>query len=106
MPTAGPDSSSSPAARLLEPGATAHSGAGRITRVRMRPMTLSERGVTEPTVSIRALLSGARPPLQSETEFRLADYVNEIAGTRAPGLRDLSPRATRAALDSYLSQRG
>jgi predicted AAA+ superfamily ATPase len=27
------------------PGATAHSGAGRIGRMRMRPMTLTERGV-------------------------------------------------------------
>jgi len=30
------------------PGATAHSGAGRIGRLRMRPMTLSERGIAEP----------------------------------------------------------
>ena len=34
------------------PGATAHSGAGRIGRLRMRPMTLSERGVADPSVSL------------------------------------------------------
>lgn len=33
-------------------GATAHSGAGRIGRLRMRPMTLEERGVGEPAVSL------------------------------------------------------
>lgn len=45
------------------PAATAHSGAGRIGRLRMRPMTLSERGVTSPTVSLRRLLAGGREPL-------------------------------------------
>ena len=30
------------------PGATAHSGAGGIGRLRMRPMSLSERGTCEP----------------------------------------------------------
>ena len=42
----------------LQRDATAHSGAGRIGRLRMRPMTLSERGVVEPTVSLAGLLSG------------------------------------------------
>src|SRR5680860_1335909 len=40
------------------PGATAHSGAGRIVRLRMRPMTLAERGTGPTTVSLRELLSG------------------------------------------------
>ena len=30
-----------------------HSGAGRIVRVRMRPLSLAERGLGEPTVSLR-----------------------------------------------------
>ncbi|MEU5467609.1 AAA family ATPase [Kocuria salsicia] len=32
-------------------GAVQHSGAGRIGRLRMRPMTLAERGLVTPTVS-------------------------------------------------------
>src|SRR4051812_26980535 len=36
--------------------APTHSGAGRIVRLRMRPMTLPERGIAQPTVSLRALL--------------------------------------------------
>lgn len=85
-----------------EPDTTAHSGAGRITRLRMRPMTLPERGVAHPTISIRELLRGARPDLDGDSGLRLADYANEIITPGLPGLRGLSPRATRAALDSYL----
>ena len=32
----------------VRPGASAHSGAGRIVRLRMRPMTLVERGIESP----------------------------------------------------------
>ena len=39
-------------------GATADSGAGRIGRFRMRPMTLEERGVGEPALSLTHLLEG------------------------------------------------
>ena len=84
------------------PGATAHSGAGRIGRLRMRPMTLSERGIGQPTVSLAALLSGRRPALHGECSLHLADYVEQIVASGFPGLRDLSPRARRFQLDSYL----
>ena len=84
------------------PGATAHSGAGRIGRLRMRPMTLSERGVAEPTVSLRRLLSGARGPLDGSCPLRLADYTQEIIASGFPGLRGLSARALKFQLDSYL----
>lgn len=84
------------------PGATAHSGAGRIGRLRMRPMTLSERGVSEPTVSLRGLLSGARGPLDGSCPVRLADYTEEILASGFPGLRGLTPRALKFQLDSYL----
>jgi predicted AAA+ superfamily ATPase len=82
--------------------ATAHSGAGRIGRLRMRPMTLSERRVTEPTVSLRALLSGQRPVVDGQCDLRLADYAEEIIASGFPGLRGLTPRALRFQLDSYL----
>lgn len=84
------------------PGATAHSGAGRIGRLRMRPMTLSERGVAEPTVSLRHLLSGGRGPLDGSCSLRLADYTEEILASGFPGLRGLTPRALKFQLDSYL----
>jgi uncharacterized protein len=83
-------------------GSTAHSGAGRIARMRMRPMTLSERGFEDPTVSLRELLSGARPPLAGHTEVRLSDYVSELAASGFPGIRPLGGRARDFQLDSYL----
>lgn len=82
--------------------ATAHSGAGRIGRLRMRPMTLSERGVSRPTVSLRALMEGQRPVVEGQCDLRLADYTEEITASGFPGLRGLSPRALRFQLDSYL----
>lgn len=85
-----------------QPGTTAHSGAGRIGRLRMRPMTLSERGVGNPSVSLSGLLNGSRADLGGECDLRLADYVEEIVASGLPGLRGLSPRAVRFQLDSYL----
>lgn len=83
-------------------GATAHSGAGRIGRLRMRPMTLSERGLGKPTVSLRTLLTGTRPPVEGQCDLRLADYTDEILASGFPGLRGLTARALRFQLDSYL----
>ena len=83
-------------------GATAHTGAGRIGRLRMRPMTLSERGIESPTVSLGDLLSGNRPQLDGVAEMRLADYAHEIVASGFPGMRSLSARALKFQLDSYL----
>lgn len=83
-------------------GATAHSGAGRIGRLRMRPMTLSERGIASPTVSIAELLTGNRVPLIGATDVRLADYAHEIVASGFPGMRTLGARALKFQLDSYL----
>jgi uncharacterized protein len=79
-----------------------HSGAGRIVRVRMRPMTLVERGVAEPSVSLATLLEGASSQLHGRTEIRLEDYVEEILRSGFPGLRELPIRLVRAQLDGYI----
>ncbi|MEA5052007.1 MAG: DUF4143 domain-containing protein [Propionicimonas sp.] len=84
------------------PGATAHSGAGRIGRLRMRPMTLAERGTSQPTVSFAELLSGRREPLAGTCSLRLTDYVEEIFASGFPAMRGLTGRARRFQLDSYL----
>ena len=82
--------------------APAHSGAGRIGRLRMRPMALSERGLVQPTVSLRGVLTGERRSVEGDCELRLADYVDEIVASGFPGLRGLSTRALKFQLDSYL----
>ena len=81
-----------------------HSGAGRIVTVRMRPLSLAERSLVTPTVSLRELLTGQRSPIGGECELSLPDYAREIVHSGFPGLRVLNGRAHRAALDGYLAQ--
>jgi predicted AAA+ superfamily ATPase len=82
----------------------AHPGTGRIVSVRMRPMTLAERGLGPPTVSLTALLSGSRPPLAGKTSLAASDYASEIAASGLPAIRDMPGRTARALLDSHLGQ--
>ena len=89
---------------LPPPDTTTHSGAGRIVSVRMRPLTLAERGPGRSTVSLAQLLTGSRPAIAGDTDVRLADYVREILASGFPGLRKLSGRPLRAQLDGYLQR--
>ena len=68
----------------------------------MRPMTLEERGVGEPAVSLTRLLEGGREQLHGQTDVGLSRYVEEILASGFPALRSLSGRARRFQLDSYL----
>jgi len=70
----------------------------------MRPLSLPERGVENPTVSLKALLEGERPAIGGETAIRLDRYADEILASGFPGLQGLSGRASRVQLDSYLSR--
>lgn len=83
-------------------GTPEHSGAGRIGRLRMRPMTLSERGLEHPTVSLRELLIGHQVGLEGTSRLRLGEYVEQITSSGFPAIRELSGRANRFQLDSYL----
>ncbi|MDR0836744.1 MAG: DUF4143 domain-containing protein [Propionibacteriaceae bacterium] len=78
-----------------------HSGAGRIIRLRMRPLSLAERSLVEPTVSLAGLLGG-QSEVSGSTSFDLRGYVDEMLRSGFPGLRDGSWRAIRNALDSYV----
>ncbi len=81
-----------------------HSGAGRIVRVRMRPLSLFERGLGEPPVSLAALLRGSKSKAEGHTRLGLADYAHEIVASGFPAIRRLSGRALRAQLDGYLER--
>lgn len=83
-------------------GATAHSGAGRITRLRMRPLAFSERGIATPTVSLERLLAATAGTVEGHSDVRLTDYIAEIMASGFPGLRGLPDRLLRGELDSYL----
>lgn len=84
------------------PDAPTHSGAGRIVTVRMRPLSLAERGLECPTISLGELLQGERPTLEGKCEVGLSDYVDEIVRSGLPGFRGYSGRGLRAQLDGYL----
>lgn len=81
-----------------------HSGAGRIVTLRMRPMSLVERGIEKPTIRLEDILTGSKPELRGHTEVTLADYTREIINSGFPGIRHLSGRALRSQLDSYLAR--
>ena len=83
-------------------GVSTHSGAGRITILRMRPLALNERLDLAPTVSFRSLIDGTVEAVGGRSELGLADYVAEIAAGGFPGLRHLEGRALRNQLDSYI----
>jgi len=80
-----------------------HSGAGRIVQLRMRPLTLVERGMP-PSVGVADLLTGTQPEIAGSTDIVLGDYVTEILTGGFPALRGLSGRALRAQLDGYLAR--
>ncbi|MHB8466412.1 MAG: ATP-binding protein [Acidimicrobiales bacterium] len=103
------DEDPSPGRFLLTGSATPqeagrHSGAGRIVRIRMRPLTLAERNIATPTVSLAALLRGDRPPIHGHTSIGLDDYVAEICRSGFPALRGLPERALRSQLDGYIDR--
>jgi uncharacterized protein len=81
-----------------------HSGAGRIVSLRMRPLSLSERRLCRPTVSLGRLLTGEAPAIEGETPVRLDDYVEEILASGFPAIRPLPERARRLQLDSYVDR--
>ncbi|HEY9557956.1 MAG TPA: DUF4143 domain-containing protein [Acidimicrobiales bacterium] len=103
------DDDNSPGRFMLTGSATptgkpTHSGAGRIVPLRMRPLTLVERGVETPTVSLAALLTGNKDPLAGTTAVTAEDYATEILAGGFPGMRHSSGRAQRAAIDGYLER--
>ncbi len=97
-----------PAGHFLLTGSAApvqaptHSGAGRIVRIRMRPLALAERGIAEPAVSLAELLSGARPRIDADCGVTLPGYTDEVLSSGFPGIRSQPPRLRRAQLGAYL----
>jgi predicted AAA+ superfamily ATPase len=85
------------------PSEPVHSGAGRIVRLRMRPMGLTERGLEQPTVSIAELLAGGQPPIDGRSALGIRDYAEEITRSGFPAIRRLEGRHRVQALDGYIA---
>lgn len=88
----------------VAPGVRIHTGAGRIVSMPMRPLSFAERGVSDPAVSLRALLDGDQPQITAHSTVGLPQYADEILRSGFPGIRDLPDAARRIQLDSYLAR--
>jgi len=88
----------------VAPGVRIHSGAGRIVSIPLRPLSFSERGMVEPTVSLRELLAGDQPDVTRRSPIDLSTYTDEILGSGFPGIRALPERARQFQLDSYITR--
>jgi predicted AAA+ superfamily ATPase len=83
-----------------------HSGAGRIIRRKMHPLSLAERGVEKPTVSIGEMLSAGKPfrtNIAGKTSIGALGYINEIAASGLPEFRNFSPESRKIAFESYFA---
>ncbi len=80
---------------------TRHTGAGRVMRVRMRPMSLWESGASNGSVSLaRVLRHETHAGAVGELDF--VELVSVLARGGWPGLRQLSSDDALAAVSSYL----
>lgn len=80
-----------------------HSGAGRITTLRMRPLCLSERRQPQHGVSFSGLLAGTAA-IEGRTDLTLSDYAEEIVAGGFPAMRHLSCRPRDRQLNSYIDR--
>lgn len=88
----------------IAPGLRIHSGAGRIVRCPLRPMSIYERGLAQPTVSVRDLLTDPRLAISGNSPVTLPSYTDEILASGFPGIRRLPERARDVQLDSYIAR--
>lgn len=100
------DSSNQPGQFILtgssSPGEseTRHSGAGRISRIRMKTMTLAEMGLSDKTVSLSRLFDGEFEPQSSD--FELKDYAETICRGGWPALVGSTNQRAQETIDEYL----
>ena len=91
----------------LPPGGT-HSGAGRIASVRMRPLTLPERGVSTPSISLAAMFagdaSGGAAAIGGTCPLGLGEYTEAILSSGFPGMQHLTGRPLAVQLDGYIER--
>ncbi|MEC4175233.1 DUF4143 domain-containing protein [Adlercreutzia sp. R7] len=77
-----------------------HSGAGRISRIRMRTMTLAERGVSNGAVSLSGLFDGSFAP--AANSVTLEDYAGIICHGGWPALLGASDERAQGTIGEYL----
>lgn len=83
--------------------ATRHTGAGRFSRLRMRPMSLQESGLSSGAISLAALLAG-QPARSPEPGLGFAALMEGICVGGWPGMQGLTVKAALRANQDYLDQ--
>lgn len=81
-----------------------HSGAGRVVTLRMRPLSLQERGLCKTTVSLTSLLNDDLVDINGSSPMTLTDYTDEILKSGFPGIRKLKGKARRLTLEGYINR--
>jgi hypothetical protein len=84
--------------------APAHTGAGRIITVRMRPMSIAERALDTPTVSLAGLCSDTPNAISGETSVDAVRYVDEITRSGFPRIRSEAKTLRERLLDGYIDR--
>lgn len=79
---------------------TRHTGAGRILRVRMRPMSLLESGRSSGAVSLARLMRGEMDPTP-DPGLTVSELATEMAVGGWPGVRTLPAEAALRAMRAY-----
>lgn len=82
---------------------TRHTGAGRIARLRMRPMSLFEAGRSTGRISMTEMLAGRLSP-GTDSGLTVADLAEEVARGGWPGLRGRSVSDGLLAVRDYLDE--
>lgn len=77
-----------------------HSGAGRIARLRMRPMSLFESGHSSGVVSLAAILDGSEPS-GPPAALTIPELIERIVVGGWPETIDMPERTARAWLAAY-----
>lgn len=70
----------------------------------MRPMTLPERGLSVPSVSLSQLLTNPTTAVSGHSSMRLVDYVDAILASGFPGFLGLPKVALPIQLDGYIDR--
>jgi uncharacterized protein len=82
---------------------TRHSGAGRISRLRMRPMSLFESGHSTGAMSLARVLAG-EPVGSPDIDFGVAEIAERVAVGGWPGVQAREPDAALRTVRAYVDE--
>ena len=85
-----------------EERARLHSGAGRFSIIKMRPMSLFEKGWSSGEVSLARIMKG-KAPNSGQAEFTLEDLAEKITLGGWPGLIGATGRAALRFMQDYIA---